>query len=177
MSYYQPLESLNIELPISLGKIWRSYDVELGIYRSRQTGIIVNAAWVFTLSIITQVCRVCGSLRKGPFQPLSNSCLRHSWDTPASVLIIGGTGETLDDAIASAGNKANTLLQSPESDKWKVNLYLDREEYIFYRYTLFQETKELISVYEQLDADAQKTLLRFAKTLRQGDEPRIIGGT
>lgn len=172
-------------MPASLQALYESYDTEISIHKSMQRGIysgyIDAESWSLSLAILTQVCQGCGGLKHGPPGTEPEHRCRpygwgyHKWSDKRPIIILEENDETLQGLVGKAEEQATRLLQSSNPLRWTTPVYLERQEYLTYQRLLFRSTQEFLTIYEQLDAHDQKTLLTLAKTLRQGDEPRIIG--
>lgn len=175
------LQRLNIDLPTSLTAICQRYDTEVSISRVVQStsaeGYGEDEEWSLTLCIISQICRHCGEIRHRVGQiPEQEKCLRHSWVKKQPIRIVDASGDTIDHTIVQAEAKAASFLRSPEKARWKVTLYLDRNEYLAYQQTLSESVREFITLYDELGLDERKVLLKFMQTLVDSDKGHVVGG-
>lgn len=177
----QPLQELNIRLPVALATICQRYNTEIRVSRAVQTATTSGYGevdwWAVAVYIIADICRHCGELRaKVGHVPAKERCDRHSWQPRRLILITGGLADDLAAAIGKAETKAATFLQAPEEARWKIEVHLDRSEYLAYNRSRLPSNEEFLTIYDELDLDGRQTLLRFARTLLQAERGHIIGG-
>lgn len=177
----QPLQELNIRLPVALATICQNYNTEIQVSRAVQdattSGYGEVDLWAVAVYIIADICRHCGELRARVGQvPVKERCDRHSWQTRRPILIAGGLADDLADAIGKAETKAVAFLQAPEEARWKIEIHLDRREYLAYNHSQMASVKEFLAIYDELSFDARQTWLGFARTLLQADRGHIVGG-
>jgi len=124
------------DYPDSVKRIRARYRTKLSVSRVVGRGVYLGGyadaeAWAVSMYVIDQVCRACGLTRADIGSvPKQEQCLRHAWGDPVALLLFHAVGETDEEAMKGAGEKAEQFNQDPRAWRWEVEQFVDRREYL-----------------------------------------------
>lgn len=127
---------VSCDFPDPVKRICAQYRTKLSVSRVIERGVYLGGyadaeAWVVSMYVIDQVCRVCGLTQAGIGSvPQKERCLRHAWDEPAALLLFHAASESAEEAMKAAGEKAEQFNRDPRAWCWEMEQFVDKREYL-----------------------------------------------